>query len=83
MSHWLHKEGNWHLLSRNQCEGEVDGSEYNSFIWHSCPKATTNYGGCWRWNMDNLNIPCGLCGDAVPEGIQTVWTLHNMDIKGP
>ena len=77
---WLHKEGDWYLLSKEQCEN-MDGY-YNSFIWHSCQQGTDGYGGCWRVSRKNLNIMCGACQERCPEGIQALWTMLNMDIQG-
>lgn len=82
MSKYLHKEGNWYLLSKEQATGIIDVYGYNSFIWHQCPADTGSYGGCWRVTRKNLNLDCGLCKEACPDNMQGLWTMLNMDIEG-
>jgi hypothetical protein len=78
---WLHKDGDWYLLSKEQCK-DMEGYDYNFFVWHSCQQGTTSYGGCWRVTRHNLNLSCGACQERCPEGMQALWLMMNADIQG-
>ena len=76
---YLYKEGNWFILDKDQCGKRMHTYPHNSLIWHQCPAATDEYKGCWRLGGVSLNMPCGVCQEVCPDGLQALWRFHNWD----
>ncbi len=77
---WLHKEGNWYMLDKDQCHSDMKLCPHTSLIWHECPMmATDGYEGMWRLTMTNLFLPCGVCDEVIPDGLAALWQLHNWE----
>ena len=84
---WLHREGNWFILNKNQCGEDMQPYPHESLIWHHCPEGEVpggtprhgGYKGMWRLSVRNLFLPCGVCEEVVPDSIAGLWQLHNWE----
>jgi hypothetical protein len=80
---WLHKEGNWYILGKGHCGDDMSPYPHESLIWHQCQvahgPALSEYTGCWRVRGASLGMPCGVCWEVCPEGLQGLWRLHNWE----
>ena len=67
----LHIEGNWDLV-----KAPGINNEYFSLIVHHCKSTGKNP---VRYYKNTYHLPCKDCGEEVPESIQGLWAMHNMD----
>ena len=79
---WLHKEGNWYMLDKNQCHSDMQPYPHQSLIWHQCPEANHGYEGMWRLSLKSLFLPCGACEEVIPDGLAGLWQMHNWETLG-
>ena len=76
---WLYREGSWYILDTDQCGEDMKPYPHQSLIWHQCPLGTDNYKGMWRVSNKNMGLPCGVCQEVCPEGLQALWRFHNWE----
>lgn len=74
----LFTEGDWCIKGTR---GEYAFAKVDSVIFHECSQPNYSHSkqtSVWLYR-DELKVPCRVCGQTPPPGLQALWLFHNAD----